>query len=167
MILFRGEIFDEFSNFLISKHIVNESKVQYYVRWVSKGLRGSNKSFGESLISTQTHQCLAHLSKAYEQVQVEQAALAIKIYHYYVKTISAPAYVSTVGEKEQWRFVADEMKTMLRLKQRALATERTYLSWLRRFYRVVEGKSPYKLDSNHVKNFLSYLALDQKVSKST
>jgi len=119
------------------------------------------------LTSVQTDQCLTKLSKTYESWQVEQAALALKIYRYYVKTISTPEHSITAGEKEQWQFVANEMKTMLRLKQKALATERTYMSWLRRFYRFVQGKSPYKIDSNHVKDFLSFLALDQKVSKST
>jgi site-specific recombinase XerD len=63
--------------------------------------------------------------------------------------------------------VAKEMKNMLRLKHRALSTERTYLLWLRRFYLSVNGRSPFSLDSNHVKNFLTHQAVDRKVAKST
>lgn len=59
------------------------------------------------------------------------------------------------------------MKTMLRLKQRAVATEKTYLYWLRLFYRYLSGLSPYRLDSTHVKNFLSHLAVDRKISKTS
>ena len=59
------------------------------------------------------------------------------------------------------------MKTMLRLKQRAQTTEKTYLYWLRLFYRYLNGLSPFKLDSTHVKNFLSHLAVDRKLSKSS
>lgn len=49
----------------------------------------------------------------------------------------------------------------------ALSTERTYLFWLRRFYRFVNGQSPFNLDSNHVKNFLTHQAVDLRVAKST
>ena len=64
-------------------------------------------------------------------------------------------------------FVAKEMKNMLRLKQRSLATERNYLNWLRRFYTFVNGQSPFHLDSTHVKNFLTHQAVDRRVSTST
>jgi site-specific recombinase XerD len=59
------------------------------------------------------------------------------------------------------------MRNMLRLKQRAISTERTYLLWLRRFYCFVKGRSPFSLDSSHVKNFLTHQAVDHKVAKST
>ncbi len=98
---------------------------------------------------------------------MEQAALSIRLYQYYVKSKQRPGHHDFVDDKQQWRFVADEIKNMLRLKQRALATERSYLSWLRRFYRFVGGQSPFSLDSTHVKNFLTYQAVDRRISKST
>ena len=85
----------------------------------------------------------------------------------YCKIQTTPRHQDSVDDKQQWRFVANEMKNMLRLKQRALATERNYLSWLRRFYRFVKGQSPFSLDSTHVKNFLTHQAVDRNISKST
>lgn len=141
--------------------------MSYYINWVSWCLKCSSKSFGDELTSSQIDQFLNKLSKTKEQWQVDQAALSIRLYQYYVKSKSRPIYHETVDDKQQWRFVADEMKNMLRLKQRALATERSYLSWLRRFYRFVNGQSPFSLDSTHVKNFLTHQAVDRKISKAT
>lgn len=160
-------IFDEYSNFLISKHIVAESKVTYYINWVAKCLKWSSKKFGDDLTPTEVDHFLKRLSKTKEQWQVDQAALSIRIYRYFIKTRNSVAHRATVDDKQQWRYVAKEMKNMLRLKQRALATERTYLHWLRRFYGFVNGQSPFSLDSNHVKDFLTHLAVDKKVAKST
>ena len=159
--------FDDFSNFLISKHIVAESKTVYYVNWVSGCLKYAHKQFGDELTSTETDHFLKRLSKSKEQWQVDQATLAIQIYQYFIKTRHSPDPVTTIDDKQQWRYVAKEMKNILRLKQLALSTERTYLLWLRRFYRFVNGRSPFSLDSTHVKNFLTHQAIDHKVAKST
>ena len=56
---------------------------------------------------------------------------------------------------------------MLPLKHLSLRTEQTYLGWVRRFYRFLNGLSPYSLDSTHVKDFLTYLAVERKVAAST
>lgn len=45
-------------------------------------------------------------------------------------------------------------------------TEKAYLGWLRSFYRFVNGVSPHELDSNHVKDFLSNLAVERNVAPS-
>ena len=48
--------------------------------------------------------------------------------------------------KAQWRSVGTQMVNMLRLKQLSLQTERTYMTWLRGFYRFVSDTSPYLID---------------------
>jgi integrase len=137
------------------------------VNWVTKCLTHHRKKSGDELSSQEIELFLEKLSKTKEDWQVQQAALAIRIYQYYAKTRSSPIRYDAIDDKTQWRFVANEMKNMLRLKQRALSTERTYLSWLRQFYIFVSGRSPFNLDSTHVKNFLTHLAVDKRISKST
>ncbi len=161
------QAFDDFGNFLISKHIVSKARASYYINWVTLCLQCSRKSSGDELTSSQIDQFLNKLSKTKEQWQVDQAALSIRIYQYHAKSKSRPIRHDTVDHKHQWRFVADEMRNMLRLKQMALATERNYLSWLRRFYKFVNGQSPFSLDSTHVKNLLTHQAVVRKISKST
>ncbi|MBW1814197.1 MAG: integron integrase [Deltaproteobacteria bacterium] len=56
---------------------------------------------------------------------------------------------------------------MLHLRQRSLRTEKTYMGWLRSFYRFLGGLPPNKVDSSHVKDFLTHLAADRKISAST
>ncbi len=134
--------FDDFRNFLISNHIVDESKVAYYVNLVAWCLKASRKHFGDELTSTETNLFLRRLAKTKEHWQVDQAALSIRIYQYFIKTRKTAVHAVSIDDKQQWQYVANEMKNMLRLKQRAISTERTYLLWLRRFYRFVIRKNP-------------------------
>ena len=50
---------------------------------------------------------------------------------------------------------------------RSYRTEQAYIGWVRRFYRFMKGHSPYSLDSSHVKDFMTYLAVERKVAIST
>jgi len=59
------------------------------------------------------------------------------------------------------------MVKMLRLRQRSLRTEKTCMGWLRSFYRFLGGLPPDKVDSSHVKDFLTHLAAERKISAST
>ena len=152
---------------MISKRIVAAPKVAYYVHWVTACLKASRKSFGDELTSTDADQFLQRLAKTKENWQVDQASLSIRIYQYFIKTRQTATIPATIDDKQQWQYAAKEMKNMLRLKQRALSTERTYLYWLRHFYRYVNGQSPFSLDSSHVKNFLTHQAVDRKIAKST
>jgi integron integrase len=137
------------------------------VNWVTKCLALHRKKSGDELSSKEIELFLEKLSKTKEEWQVQQAAYAIRIYQYYAKTKRSSIQFDSIDDKAQWRFVANEMKNMLRLKQRALTTERSYLSWLRQFYVFLGGRSPFNLDSTHVKNFLTHLAVDKRISKST
>ena len=59
------------------------------------------------------------------------------------------------------------MRNMIRLKQLALTTERTYIAWLRGFYRYVRPKIPENLSGEDEKSFLTHPAVDRKVAVST
>ncbi|MBN1831343.1 MAG: integron integrase [Deltaproteobacteria bacterium] len=59
------------------------------------------------------------------------------------------------------------MRQALRLRHRAVRTEEAYLSWLRKYYLFLNGKAPYSIDSGHVKDFMTYLAVEKNVAEST
>jgi integron integrase len=59
------------------------------------------------------------------------------------------------------------MRQALRLRHRASRTEEAYLSWLRKYYIFLNGKAPYSTDSSHVKDFMTYLAVEKSVAAST
>jgi integron integrase len=53
------------------------------------------------------------------------------------------------------------------LKQRSYRTEKTYLGWLRDFYRFNGSVPPNKIDDRHLLDYLTYLAVERRVAKST
>ncbi|PIE61507.1 MAG: integrase [Desulfobacterales bacterium] len=55
----------------------------------------------------------------------------------------------------------------MRLRHYAYNTEKTYREWIKRFLQSTQIKSPRAATSEHVKQFLTYLAVERKVSAST
>ncbi len=66
-----------------------------------------------------------------------------------------------------WKTVADEMRKIIQLKHLSVRTEKTYIGWVRSFYKYLKGKSPLDLNSSDVKDYMTYLAVDRKVAAST
>jgi len=134
--------------------------------WLSKFLEFTERD--EELSSPETIRLfLRQLGKDYEEWQVQQAKDAIRLFLYYRSKQDQSHDDSCKQCLREWDSVIQEMVRVLRLKHRSLMTEKTYLLWLRKFQRFTENKSPTKIDSSDVRNFMSYLAVDEKVSAST
>ncbi len=157
---------DQFTNYLLSKSIIPEKQVSYYVGWVKLFFRSLGRDNSEKVTSEEIDRFIKDLARTREDWQIKQAEEAIRIYLYYLRRKKAPV-VFEGDTRQQWKIVSEEMKNMLRLKQRSLKTERTYLSWLRQFYQYLKGASPYSLDETHMSNFLTYLAVDKNIAAST
>jgi integron integrase len=110
---------------------------------------------------------LHSLSKSREEWQTDQAQEAIKLFQFYEKRKITGNARKVLGNSAQWKAVADDMRKMLRLRHRAYQTERAYIGWVRRFFRFLNGRSPYSLDSGDVKDFMTFLAVEKKVAAST
>jgi len=156
---------EHFRTYLLSKRIVPEKKLAYYVSWITRFYAFCDKNPGDDVSSEEIAGFLKHLTKNREDWQVDQANEAIQLYLYYNQRKCQNK--ADLGTNNQWKAVAQDMVRMLRLKHRSLSTEKTYMGWLRSFYRFLNGQSPYALDSSHVKDFLSYLAVERNVSSST
>jgi len=64
------------------------------------------------------------------------------------------------------------MREALRIKHYSYKTERLYIDWVKRFYNYVlnikkKDIHAYGLDSNDVRDFLSHLAVKQRIFSST
>ena len=59
------------------------------------------------------------------------------------------------------------MRKTLRLKQRSIRTEATYLRWLRTFYLFLDGKPPKQITVDDIRDFMSYLTAEKNVAGST
>jgi len=110
---------------------------------------------------------LSHLSRSCQQWQVVQASEAIQVYFFFRRRKLLEAKPGGPSSNDLWRLHADDLVRVIRLKHLSIKTERTYLSWLRGFYRFVGGKVPSDLKSTDVKDFLTYLAAERRVSAST
>ena len=157
----------DFCNYLQSKGFVTEKQMPFYSRWVTGFLQHSGKLSDQMPPEDQMHHYLSSIAKKCEQWQIDQAKEAISLYLFYSSRKTPPPAKTTQDWNKDWLQAGEMMKRMLRLKQLAYSTEQTYLSWLRDFYKHVRPLVPEKLDDGHLKTFLTYLATERRVSKST
>ena len=65
------------------------------------------------------------------------------------------------------RLLLDEIRRRIRLRHLSPRTERAYVGWIRRFLRYHGGRHPLRLGRREIEGFLSWLAVEGKVSAST
>jgi hypothetical protein len=158
---------EDFANYLISKQFVSKKVSHFYRLWVINLYDYIGKKPGKTLENSDIDRYINYITKSRMEWQVRQAQEAIRLYQYYLERPQNKSTSIKDDIKTQWKTVASETVKILRLKQLALQTERTYMHWLRKFYRFIPDKSPYLIDKTHVISFLTYLAVDCHVAPST
>ncbi|HWR58284.1 MAG TPA: integron integrase [Thermodesulfovibrionales bacterium] len=71
------------------------------------------------------------------------------------------------AQAKDWLIVEERTRAALRLRHRSLSTEKTYLLWIRQFRGFVKDRQPFSLDGKDIQAFLSYLAVERRVSAAT
>ncbi len=61
----------------------------------------------------------------------------------------------------------DQVRTVIRVKHFSLSTERAYVSWIRRFILFHNKRHPSEMAEAEIRQFISHLAVDAKISAST
>jgi hypothetical protein len=61
----------------------------------------------------------------------------------------------------------DQVRTVARVKHFSLSTERPYVGWIRRFILFHHKQHPMELAETEIRQFISHLAVDAKISAST
>lgn len=158
---------EDYKSYLLSHRIGPDKKVDYYLSWVTQFYAFCNKRPSDRVSEEQIDRFLRHLTKTREEWQVNQANEAIQLYLYFNRRNHEMPGRKDLDSRSQWRAVGQDMVKILRLKHRSFKTEKTYMYWLRLFYRFLDGKSPYSLDASYVKDFMTYLAVERKVAAST
>lgn len=158
---------ENFKNYLLGRRIVPEKKIPYYTAWVSQFFAFCGKPPENPIASADVDRFLGHLARSREDWQISQAKEAIGLYRYMAGLSSRQLAQKNLNSDAQWKSVAEQMVRVLRLKHRSLSTERTYLHWIRSFYRFLNGISPQTLDSTHVIDFLTHLAAERRVAAAT
>jgi integron integrase len=169
-----NEILPEFQTFLLEKKLVPEKNVFFYALWVSKYLNYARRKqiksddYQENAV-VEFIESLKSDPKLLDW-QIRQAHDAISLYYFHYQGLS-PNSMSAVKSTDLPSELLNEAKRMIRLKHYSYSTERTYLQWINRFleYTKKTGKkeTSLALETANCKNFLSHLALKEKVSSST
>lgn len=170
-------ILPEYQKYLISNKLVPEKNAQFYAFWVSKFLSFSNKNENFT-VDIKIEKFLEFLSNDEEikEWQIEQAGTALNLYvNNFLKgdiSLIDPNCNNKHSKFPDFNSVIDKLRELIRLKHYSYSTEQTYIEWVKKFYKyVLDSKgSEFKIDklaSNDVQNYLSYLALKQRVSSST
>jgi len=158
---------DRFEEFLLQKNTVKSQYIPFYLKWVSECYSFLNISNENHISSLQKQQFLSHMEKRYEDWQVKQADMALRLYNYFLSH-----QAKTFGQEQsashlEWKTIEEKMRKVLRLKQRAYSTEKTYVTWFRGFKGFVGTKNPSNIEASDLQDFLSYLAVEKKISPST
>jgi integrase len=158
---------EQFRNYLIHKAQVKTKHIPYYLKWVSGCYAFFNQSPEHPITNDQKQEFLKHISKKQEEWQVNQADYALRLYSFFLNRELKHSYEDSGGLEEKWKELLEETKKALRLRHRALTTEKNYLIWLRHFQRFAGAKQPKELAGNDLQDFLTHLAVEKKVSSST
>jgi integron integrase len=164
-------ILPEFQQFLAQRQLVPANRVSFFAYWINRYLRYADKnalnaSDYDELAIMHFLEYLRSDSRILDwQHRQAEDALQLYYFHYLGKTKQAAC---TPGEMNCIDLTA-EIVRILRLKHYSNSTERTYVQWVERFgdYMQQSGKKLVNADAVDFKNYLSHLALNQKVSSST
>lgn len=160
-------ILEDFKAFLILKHKAHEKSAPYFVRWVSLAYEFANLSIGGNFTDDHKNNFLEQFSLNHEDWQVKQAREALCLFEYF-KNCRNPQDQKTVSNLHKgWEEVESRAKEFLKLKHRSLSTEKAYISWLRLFSGRFPEKNPENIVPADIQEFLSYLAVERKVSSAT
>ncbi|MBN2298736.1 MAG: integron integrase [Deltaproteobacteria bacterium] len=147
--------------------MIPEKQRPYYAIWVSNFYNYLGQDLGKPAGIDDINRYLKYLQKSKEDWQIKQAKEAISLYQYYIKRTSSEPDEENTDFIPDWTGLEDHMVKILRLKHRSYRTEQTYMQWLKSFRGFFTGVDPNKLEGDHLINFLTHLAVEKRVAKST
>jgi site-specific recombinase XerD len=72
-----------------------------------------------------------------------------------------------VGTGHKETKLSDRIREVIRMKHYSLRTEKTYISWIKRYMLFHHMRHPREMNTPDIEAFLSHLAMNRKVSSST
>jgi hypothetical protein len=153
-----------YKSYLRSRRLAAEKEISFYLYWVAEFTGYCRISLGTVPGTDGIERYIRQLARCRTEEQVRQADRAIRLYRSYQQETRDAEVRERAGADAQWDAVSEEMRKMLRLKQRSPWTEQSYLRWIRRFYLFINGRSPLTLQTDHGKAFISHLSVQRRVS---
>jgi integron integrase len=158
---------DNFEQYLLQKGAIKSTYVPYYIKWVADCYSFLNVPNSTRINSNQKKEFLDDLAKHHEDWQVRQADSALRLYDYFLSQEMKTFSEDMPESVRDWASIEGKMLEALRLRHMSYSTEKTYLLWVRGFRAFIKGKDPALLEGRDLRDFLSYLAVEKKVSAST
>ncbi|MFH1024455.1 MAG: integron integrase [Planctomycetota bacterium] len=164
----------EFQDFLLQRRLSDDRHAPFLALWVSRFIAFSN-SHQSIPLDERISGFLENWGRDGKTPdwQVRQAANAITLYlHHYRKGdlagfVPAPAPDPAAAPPDRDALL-DRMREAMRLRRYSPRTVATYLAWSRRFLDYLrETRGRLSPESEDARNFISHLALQQRVSAST
>jgi len=166
------ETLPDFQKCLFERHLALEKNVPFLAYWVSRFLIFCRKNelstddYNESSVIA-----FLDMLRADEKIldwQPRQADDALKLYYFHYLGKAGPKLPDATGSDDA-PAALEEVIRLIRLRHYSYSTERTYLQWIQKFfsYALTGGKRLPDLTTSDFKDFLSHLAMKQRVSAST
>jgi integron integrase len=166
----------EFQEFLRTRRIVPDNQIPFCARWVSKFQSFINKnSFTKTDIALIQFIDFLKKNNDFQDWQIKQAENAVRLYVDNFSTGDAAKVLPQAAQSEygnglEFKDAEGKIREAMRLRHYSYSTEQTYVEWCRRFYAWLAetgvGAAPV-IRSEHVRGFLSHLALRRQVASST
>ena len=164
----------QFGELLLKGRLVREKAAPHCVRWVRRFLM---RPASDEPLADQVRRFCEDLERngRCQEWQVRQAEQALRIYfvNFLQRTDWHRRPASTVVS-EQGRTnplaALDELRRRLRTRHYAYRTECSYADWVRRFFAYLaerQGVPHPRVASEAVRDFLTHLAVERRVSAST
>lgn len=151
-----------YEEYLKKKVGIPVKQIPFFEQWVSR-YHNYVKNTGDKSSISGFERSLLNCCKDW---QINQAVDAVKHYEFFKRHYLNPTDIDN-EYKDIWVGVEKTMKDMLRLRHRSYLTEKTYLKWVDSFKSFISQKDPTLLDEGDIRSYLTYLAVERKVSVST
>lgn len=142
----------DFKEYLIEKKGISEDKVSYYLKWISmynEYLHYYPRATKEEFIDS--------IESNFYDWQLTQIKRAIIFNEQYHNIVNIPKL-----NKE----VLNVSKSKIRYQHLSYNTEKIYLYWIEKFL-IYINTVPKNIKENHIKEYLSYLAIKKRVAIAT
>jgi integron integrase len=165
-------ILPEFQSYLRDRHLAPEKNVPFLAYWVSRFLSyGRKKDISTDDYDEAVAIEFLDMLRADEKIldwQPRQADDALKLYYFHYLGKAGPKLPDAISSDEAPDALM-EVTRLIRLRHYSYSTERTYLHWIKRFisYAITPERQLSDLTTEDFRNYLSHLAMKQRVSAST
>lgn len=171
----------------LKQHEIPSGDIPFYLKWLRYYLDFCQKySHTTSVPNNLTHFILKLKQKNQTEQQIEQAKQAIFLFYKLIESYTGDSSKSSTKKKEStkksdndsptetnisknqsWGNEFEILTNEIKLRQYSRKTLKAYTSWVGSFQAYLKSKSTKLLDSIDAKNFITYLAVEKKVSAST